>query len=108
MPVTLLPIDQLSSGVSFVMPSPYFSATMRPFQVATNAVVSASGTENAASIAAFTLSMSMPGGIGVFGSRSPIGQSCEAAGGRLGFTAFGVKSSVVLPSGYVTQPWLPV
>jgi hypothetical protein len=81
---------------------------MRPLCVTTNAVVSASGLAKAASTAALTFSMSTPVGAGVFGSRSPIGQSCEAAGGRFGFTAFGVKLSVVDPSGYVTHPWLPV
>src|SRR6266481_4020676 len=35
----LLPIDQLSSGVRAVMPSPYRSPMMRPFHVATKAAV---------------------------------------------------------------------
>ena len=76
--------------------------------MATKAVVSASGLAKAASTAAFAFSMSTPAGGGVFGSRSPIGQSCDAAGGRFGFTVFGVKLRVVEPSGYVTQPWPPV
>ena len=74
----------------------------------TNAVVSASAFSNAASTALLIFASSSSVGNGVFGSRSPIGQSWALADGRFADTVFGVNDSVDDPSGYVTQPWLPV
>ncbi len=74
--VTLLPIDQLSSGVCEVIPCAYRSPTKRPFQVTTNAAVISAGISNAASTACFTLFMSSCDGYGSFGSTSPIGHGC--------------------------------
>ncbi len=71
----------------------------------TNAVVSASGIENAASTAALILASSIPAGSGVFGSRSPIGQSWLLAGGSVDLTGLGVNDSLSDPSGSVMQPW---
>src|SRR6185436_20940066 len=80
--VTLLPIDQLSSGVCAVMPAAYRSPIGRPFQVTTNAAVISSAGSNAASTACFTLAASSPGGSGSDGITSPIGQGCVEGSGR--------------------------
>src|SRR4029453_16449807 len=70
---TLLPIDQLSSGVVGVMFGPYRSATSRPFHVTTNAAVSDAGSK-AASTARLSVSASSPGDSGPVRSTSPTRQ----------------------------------
>src|ERR1051326_483020 len=87
----LLPIDQLSSGVRAVMPSPYRSPTTRPFHVTTQAAVMASAGSKARSRARRTFAVSSSGGGGAGGNTSPIGHgSVAASGSRLG-TRSGLK-----------------
>ncbi len=63
--VRLLPIDQLSSGVCMVMPSPYRSAMTRPFHVTTKAAVIDAAGSKAASTARLTLAMSSAASTGL-------------------------------------------
>jgi hypothetical protein len=49
--VRLLPMDQLSRGVRGVIPPPYRSPMILPFQVTTKAAVIAAAGSNAASTA---------------------------------------------------------
>src|SRR5262249_53606930 len=107
-PATLLPIDQLSSGVRRVTPAPYRSPMTRPFHVTTKAAVMPDGGSNAASTASFTFAASREEGSGDSGSLSPIGQgSLSASGSRL-LTRTGVKNGDDRPIGSATQPWSPV
>ena len=105
--VKLFPMDQLSSGVCAVMPSPYRSPMSRPFQVTTKAAVIEAAGSNAASKAALSLPWSISGGSGSLGRTSPIGHRCvEAFGSRL-LTLVGLKNTEFWPTGSVTHPWLP-
>ena len=88
--VRLFPIDQLSRGVCMVMPSPYFSPTIRPFQVTTKAAVMPSGEAKAASTAAATFDASSSAGSGSSARTSPIGQGVVAASGSFEVSFTGV------------------
>ena len=105
--VTLLPIDQLSSGVRAVMPSPYRSAMRCPLHVTTKAAVIAAADSKAASTACFTLAASSPAGSGFLGSTSPMGHGCVDGSGSWLLTWIGVKFTESLPTGSVTHPWSP-
>src|SRR6266850_4462768 len=105
--VRLLPIDQLSSGVCSVMPSPYRSAMRRPLHVTTKAAVIPAAGSKAASTACLTLTASSSGGSGSLGRTSPMGHACVEASGRWLLSLTGVKFTEVLPTGSVTHPWSP-
>src|SRR5713226_260222 len=105
--VTLLPIDQLSSAVCGVMPSPYRSPMIRPLHVATKAAVISAAGSNAASTACFTFAASTSFGSGSFGSTSPIGHGSVEASGSLLFTSIGVKFTEFFPTGSVTHGQVP-
>src|SRR5581483_7636728 len=105
-PLRLLPMDQLSSGVVIVMPGPYRSPMICPLYVTTNAAVIPES--NAAATAASTFALSTPAGHGAPDGRSPIGHGMEFAGGSALFTVTGVKYGSVFPTGSPTHPWLPI
>src|SRR6266403_5006854 len=105
--VRLLPIDQLSSGVCSVMPSPYRSAMRRPLHVTTKAAVTPAAGSKAASTACLTLTASSSGGSGSLGRTSPMGHACVEASGRWLLSFTGVKFTEFLPTGSVTHPWSP-
>src|SRR6267378_5997757 len=105
--VRLLPIDQLSSGVCRLMPSPYLSAMMRPFHVTTNAAVTSAADAKAASAACFTLGASSSAGCGSLDRTSPMGHGRVEASGRRLLSLTGVKFTEFLPTGSVTHPWSP-
>src|SRR5216683_34802 len=105
--VTLLPIDQLSSGVCAVMPSPYRSAMRRPLHDTTKAAVIPAAGSKAASTACFTLGASSSDGGGSLGRASPMGHSCLEGSGRRLLSLIGAKFTEFLPTGSVTHPWSP-
>ncbi len=105
--VRLLPIDQLSSGVRAVMPSPYRSPMSCPLHVTTNAAVIAAADSKAASTACFTLAGWISTGSGFVGSKSPMGHNCVEPGGSWLLTRMGTKFTESLPTGSVTHPWSP-
>lgn len=92
-PVTLFPIDQLSSGVWMPIPGAYRSPMMRPLYVTTTASVIASGSPNASVIACAASARSTPSGQGTSGRISPIGHGVVAAGGRFAVTTDGSKNT---------------
>src|SRR5258708_3958664 len=81
--VTLLPIDQLSSGVCAVMVSPYRSPMSLPLHVTTKADVMPSAGSKAASTACLTFAVSSSaGGASPAGAAPPRPGRVAGAGGR--------------------------
>src|SRR5690349_6364075 len=78
-----------------------------PRHVTTKAAVIELAGSNAASTACLSFAASISLGNGPFGSTSPMGQGSLDASGNALLTLTGVKWTEVLPTGSVTQPWLP-
>src|SRR5260370_37982611 len=102
--VRLLPMDQLSRGVRGVIPAPYRSPMILPFQGTTKAAVMAAAGSNAASTARRTPVVSRPDGSGFDVKTPPVGHAwVEGSGSRL-LTRSGAKATDCLPTGRVTHP----
>src|SRR5260370_30140340 len=102
--VRLLPMDQLSRGVRGVIPAPYRSPMILPFQVTTKAAVMAATGSNAASTARRSPVVSRPDGSGSDGKTSPVGHGwVEGSGSRL-LIRTGAKLTDCLATGSVTHP----
>ena len=78
-----------------------------PLHVTTKAAVISAAGSKAASKACVTFAASSSGGMGAFGSTSPIGHGCMDASGSVLLTSTGVKLTELFPTGNVTHPWLP-
>src|SRR5215470_10470415 len=79
----------------------------RPRQVTTNAAVIESVVANAALTAWWSFASPISFGSASVGSILPMGHGWLAGSGSALLTATGVKFTDVLPTGSVTQPWLP-
>src|SRR5258708_39195732 len=95
--VTLLPIDQLSSGVCAVMVSPYRSPMSLPLHVTTKADVMPSAGSKAASTACLTFAGASSAGGAALAGPAPPRHGCGAGGGRGLFTAPGGQFHQLLP-----------
>ena len=91
-----------------VMPSPYRSPMIRPFQVTTNAAVIPSVGSNATSMARPSFFVSSPGGSGSSDRTSPMGHGWREGSGNVLAISTGMKNTSSSPIGRVTHPWSPL